>query len=190
MASNALKIAAQLAAMGNAPKDYVDTSVPVVTIQAFASETPPKRWLSCDGSEFSRTECPSLFAVLGVTYGAGDGSTTANLPDLRGEFLRGWDGGRGVDAGRPLGSAQAHNTEELYAQFYVDGSMGGNTYDGFGRTIQTPSWSRNAAFGAGSRNAGGNTNWGSGVGKMGEGETRPRNVAVHYCIFVGERQID
>ena len=55
----------------------------------------------------SRTTYAALFAVIGETFGAGDGSTTFNLPDLRGEFIRGWDNSRGVDSGRVFGSAQA-----------------------------------------------------------------------------------
>ena len=55
----------------------------------------------------SRTTYAALFAVIGTTYGAGDGSTTFALPDLRGEFVRGLDAGRGVDVGRAIGAAQA-----------------------------------------------------------------------------------
>ncbi|WP_443190156.1 phage tail-collar fiber domain-containing protein [Pseudomonas indica] len=77
-------------------------------IAAFAMATPPAGWLKCNGAAVSRTTYAKLFARIGTVFGAGDGSTTFNLPDARGEFLRGWDDGRGVDAGRVLGSAQAH----------------------------------------------------------------------------------
>ena len=73
----------------------------------YYGETAPPGTLACDGSEISREAYKELFAVLGTKAGAGDGSTTFNLPDLRGEFIRGWDAGRGVDAGRTLGSWQA-----------------------------------------------------------------------------------
>ena len=53
-------------------------------IQMYAGTTPPDGWLLCDGSAVSRTTYAALFAVIGTTYGAGDGSTTFNLPDLRG----------------------------------------------------------------------------------------------------------
>ena len=72
----------------------------------FAGASAPTGWLACNGAAVSRVAYANLFAAIGATYGAGDGSTTFNLPDLRGEFLRGHDAGRGVDAGRVLGSSQ------------------------------------------------------------------------------------
>lgn len=72
-----------------------------------ARTTAPAGWMACDGRALSRSVYASLFAAIGTTYGAGDGSTTFNIPDLRGEFIRGVDGGRGVDTGRVQGSAQA-----------------------------------------------------------------------------------
>ncbi|WP_255439527.1 phage tail protein [Comamonas sp. Z3] len=66
----------------------------------------PSGWLECNGAAISRATYGTLFAAIGTNYGAGDGATTFNLPDLRGEFLRGADRGRGVDAGRAIGSAQ------------------------------------------------------------------------------------
>ena len=82
--------------------------VPSGTVLYFAGQTAPAGWLKANGAAVSRTAYAALFAAIGTTYGAGDGRSTFNLPDLRGEFLRGWDDGRGVDAGRALGSAQAH----------------------------------------------------------------------------------
>ena len=72
----------------------------------YAKNTPPVGWLECNGSAVSRTTYANLFAVIGTTYGNGDGSTTFNLPDLRGEFVRGWDHQRDMDKGRVFGSAQ------------------------------------------------------------------------------------
>ncbi|AAQ58020.1 tail fiber protein [Chromobacterium violaceum] len=72
----------------------------------FAMSAPPLGWLKANGAAVSRKDYPSLFAALGTYYGAGDGSTTFNLPDLRGEFVRGWDDGRGVDNGRGFGTWQ------------------------------------------------------------------------------------
>lgn len=79
-----------------------------------AAAAPPAGWLECNGALVSRATYAALFAAIGATYGAGDGSTTFKLPDLRGEFVRGWDHGRGIDGGRVFGSAQsdafkAHN---------------------------------------------------------------------------------
>lgn len=76
------------------------------TIFFVADDVAPEGSLICDGRLLSRTTYADLFAKLGTTYGAGDGSTTFQLPDYRGEFLRGWDGGRGVDADRVRGSFQ------------------------------------------------------------------------------------
>lgn len=81
-------------------------AAPVGQIGMFWRSTAPAGWLVCDGSAVDREDYADLFAVIGVSAGPGDGSTTFNLPDLRGEFLRGLDGGRGVDTGRTLGSAQ------------------------------------------------------------------------------------
>ncbi|WP_313201468.1 phage tail protein [Pseudomonas sp.] len=66
----------------------------------------PEGWLKADGTPVSRVTYSALFAAIGTTYGDGDGSTTFNLPDLRGEFLRGFDDGRGIDQGRVFGSRQ------------------------------------------------------------------------------------
>jgi microcystin-dependent protein len=75
-------------------------------VQGFAMNSVPAGWLKCNGSAVSRTTYSALFAAIGVTYGAGDGSTTFNLPDMRGEFARGLDDGRGIDSGRVIGSSQ------------------------------------------------------------------------------------
>lgn len=69
--------------------------------------TPPDGALLCNGAAVSRTTYAALFAVIGTTWGAGDGATTFNLPDLRGYFPRGYDAGRGVDSGRVFASTQA-----------------------------------------------------------------------------------
>jgi len=82
-------------------------SVPSGSVSWFAGSTAPSGYLSCDGSAISRTTYATLFAAIGTTHGAGNGSTTFNIPDLRGEFIRGLDSGRGIDTGRTLGSAQA-----------------------------------------------------------------------------------
>lgn len=64
--------------------DFSMAGTPVGTIQAYAGSTAPTGYLVADGSAVSRTTYAALFAVIGTTYGAGDGSTTFNLPDLRG----------------------------------------------------------------------------------------------------------
>ena len=80
-------------------------------VQMFARSTPPVGWLKANGAALSRTVYSNLFAAIGTAFGVGDGSTTFNIPDLRGEFIRTWDDSRGVDPGRAFGSAQGANIE-------------------------------------------------------------------------------
>ncbi|WP_313431768.1 tail fiber protein [Pseudomonas sp.] len=75
-------------------------------IQAFATTTPPTGWLAADGSQVLRASYPALLAVTQGAFGWGNGSTTFNLPDLRGEVIRGLDNGRGINPGRALGSIE------------------------------------------------------------------------------------
>jgi microcystin-dependent protein len=82
---------------------------PVGVVQAYAGTAAPTGWLECAGQSISRTTYAALFAAIGVTYGTVDG-THFTLPDLRGEFLRGYDHGRGIDAGRGVGSFQDWST--------------------------------------------------------------------------------
>lgn len=82
-------------------------AVPAGVCVPFGGEKAPAGWLSCNGAAVSRTAYAQLFDAIGTIYGEGDGSSTFNLPDMRGEFLRGLDEGRGVDVGRVIGSYQA-----------------------------------------------------------------------------------
>lgn len=83
---------------------------------SFYMASPPPGWVKANGAIVSRTDplYRGIFARIGTTFGAGNGSTTFALPDARGEFERGWDDGRGIDPGRAFGtvqtqSYQAHN---------------------------------------------------------------------------------
>lgn len=78
-------------------KTYADSLLPTGTILAYAVATAPSGFLLCDGSQVSRTTYATLFALIGITAGQGDGSTTFNVPDLRGRFLRGRDAAAGRD---------------------------------------------------------------------------------------------
>lgn len=62
---------------------------PTATVLPFAAASAPSGWLICDGSAVSRTTYAALFAAIGTTYGSGDGSTTFNVPNAQGVFLRG-----------------------------------------------------------------------------------------------------
>lgn len=80
--------------------------VPVGTVFYHATNVTPVGYLEANGAQVSRTAYAALFAAIGTTYGIGNGSTTFTLPDLRGEFIRGWDDSRGVDTGRTIGTWQ------------------------------------------------------------------------------------
>ncbi len=81
--------------------------MPAGTVVMFATPVPPSGFLKANGAAVSRTTFARLFAVLGTSFGAGDGASTFNLPDLRGEFVRAWDDGRNLDNGRAFGTVQA-----------------------------------------------------------------------------------
>lgn len=140
--------------------------VPTGAVFWFAADSPPSGYLECDGSDVSRSTYATLFAVVGTTFGSGDGSTTFALPDLRGEFIRGWDNSRGVDGSRAFGSAQADEFEAHTHQveYQANGTDAG---------AQT---TRISAVGAGGLFADSESTGGT--------ETRPRNVALLPCIKV------
>jgi microcystin-dependent protein len=98
---------------------YIPGYVPVGAIMPFAGGTPPSGWLICDGSEVSRTVFAPLFAAIGTTFGSGDGSTTFNLPDLRGNVAVGQDNMGGVAAGRITSGNSGVNGATI-------GAMGGS----------------------------------------------------------------
>lgn len=132
----------------------------------FARQSPPSGWLKANGAAVSRTTYADLFAAIGTTFGAGDGRTTFNLPDLRGEFIRGLDDGRNVDGGRRLGTAQedAIKTHTIAVP-----------NSGFEGSVQG-SW-----FYA-ERGNGNNSQRENTITYNGENETRPRNIALLACI--------
>lgn len=66
-------------------------------VSPWAVNQQPYGWLECNGAAISRATYAALFANIGTAFGVGNGTTTFNIPDLRGEFIRGWDNGRGVD---------------------------------------------------------------------------------------------
>jgi len=168
-------------------KAYTDrkigVAVPIGSIIPWTSTTIPDGWLECNGQAVSRTGFSELFAKIGTTFGAGDGSTTFNIPDLRGEFIRGWDHGRGVDSGRAFGSWQAeefkahnHVTDSRFNKFSARASDVDN--QGTGTTFDT-GYSE-AEYRTGHMN---DSLWASATIKTEGGpETRPRNVALMFII--------
>lgn len=153
-----------------------NTFVPSGAVMHFARGSAPSGWLVCDGSAISRTTYASLFAAIGSTFGAGDGSTTFNLPDLRGEFIRGLDNGRGVDSGRTLGSFQDGTGVPNYLTFSGVWPISISVTNGDG-TVNT--------FGDGSSGGGGISGYGgNGTWTTSRLRTRPRNVALLACIKI------
>jgi microcystin-dependent protein len=105
-------------------------SVPAGTVFYTAGTSVPTGYLAASGQAVSRTTYAALYTAIGTRYGVGDNSTTFNLPDLRGEFVRGWDNGRGVDTGRTLGTAQtgtvATHSHDFYDIYAMEGDVAGN----------------------------------------------------------------
>ena len=146
----------------------------------FSMNTTPTGFLRCNGAAVSRTTYSALFAAIGTTYGAGNGSTTFTLPDLRGEFLRCLDDGRGVDTSRAIGSAQTATRAQ--GRVHSSAGFGGRwgtdfdfTGDGDGGVVST-SISAWGDLWEGQGLPGGLTYTVSTV------RTRPRNIAMVACV--------
>lgn len=129
-----------------ATKKYVDDEIagisgatdltPAGTVIWTARSTAPSGYLKANGAAVSRSTYSSLFSAIGTTYGSGNGSTTFNVPDLRGEFVRGVDDGRGVDTGRTLGSTQnsanlshTHTADTIVEEHTHPGTTGNPNVD-------------------------------------------------------------
>lgn len=90
--------------------NYVSIAPPIGSIVAYTVSNSPDGWFICDGSSVNRVVYAQLFAVIGTTFGSGDGFTTFNLPNYQGAFLRG-TGTNGVYSGPALNSSQNHATQ-------------------------------------------------------------------------------
>ena len=152
-------------------------------IGLFATDYAPTGWLKANGAVLSRTVYTNLFAAIGTRFGAGEGHSTFNLPDLRGEFPRFWDDGRGVDAGRGLGTWQNDAIRNITAQMYLYGQDGSSSQGAFGFRKQGERglvWSRN------DNNAGVVMDFWLDASKVvpTAHENRPRNIALLACIKI------
>ncbi|QSL90524.1 tail fiber protein (plasmid) [Pseudomonas atacamensis] len=159
----------------------------------------PLGYLELDGSVKSIATYPDLAAYLGTAFNKGDeGAGNFRLPDSRGEFLRGWDHGRGVDAGRAIGSWAADSTRAHFHKLPT-GSGGGQVYDPMGDIPVAvlkdgaADWATRATFGGDNDTLtiGGVRTY----NQSAESETRPRSLAVMWCIKawiapVNQGQID
>ena len=150
----------------------VSGGVPAGAVMAFAMNSAPSGWLACNGAAVNRTGTyAALFAAIGTTYGAGDGSTTFALPDLRGYFVRGW----GV-AGQ--NGANSDGT--------VSGTFGAKQEDAFkSHTHNIDNFASSGNFGTTGTQFGpvryGSTATDAALATGGT-ETRPKNIAMLYCI--------
>ena len=139
------------------------------------SATPPTGWLKCNGAVFDKLKYPSLAVVFPSGY----------LPDMRGEFIRGWDDSRGVDAGRTLLSLQLGMLER-----HRHNIVANTAYD------DTDEWDIGVIYKSTYTQGKGLSSAGTGgdlipyptlhsrgrVGNIGGAETRPRNIAFNYII--------
>lgn len=160
---------------------------PAGQVAYFARDAAPTGWLKANGASLSRSAYADLFAAIGTRFGSASG-TTFNLPDLRGEFIRGWSDGRGVDTGRTLGSAQgsanlAHNhtgrTSKTGAHSHTIPQVTSEriNHDSnleFDRTVSV-----NATQASGTAGEHEHTLT---IDSSGSTEARPRNVALLACI--------
>ena len=160
--------------------------VPTGVILPYGASSAPTGFLICNGNAENRSTYSALFAVIGTSFGAGNGSSTFNLPDCRGKFLRGFDNGAGNDpdassrtGGDAVGSTQGHAfAAHTHAVNYSDLNPSGTT------SVDTANegWPYNA--GGDSWANQGETDTGRSVTTVstGSNETRPINVAVQYII--------
>lgn len=172
-----------------ATKGYVDTQIaaipaaqdltPAGTVIWTARSSAPTGYIKANGAAVSRTTYATLFGAIGTIYGAGDGSTTFNLPDLRGEFIRGWDDGRGVDGGRNFATAQNDDYRSHSHGVTDPGHSHGYL------TIETTQETSGGSSTRPRRSIAGTTDaagTGISIQSSGGSETRPRNIALLACI--------
>ncbi|EFL0218414.1 TPA: phage tail protein [Escherichia coli] len=151
------------------------SALPVGAPVPWPSETPPTGWLKCNGAPFSAEEYPKLAKAYPAN----------KLPDLRGEFIRGWDDGRGIDAGRVLLSIQTGMLEKH--RHIVVANDGYDTKDEWElATIFKKTYTQGRGLDA--TNTGGSLipsptlhSRGS-IGNTGGNETRPRNIAFNFIV--------
>ncbi|NIZ74538.1 phage tail protein [Escherichia coli] len=158
------------------------SALPVGVPIPWPSATPPTGWLKCNGAAFSSEKYPNLAKVY----------PTLKLPDLRGEFIRGWDDGRGIDSGRSILSEQGYATEDhahglpskstvatdRSINFYFDEAWATSGNTGVIR------WGNTSDAGLPAPNYGTFKTYKQSVANLGTAglETRPRNIAFNYIV--------
>jgi hypothetical protein len=173
------------AASAGDPEAIAALALPVGSTILYAGTSAPAGYLKENGAAVSRTTYAALFDAISTAFGAGDGSTTFNLPESRGEFFRALDDSRGVDSGRTIASAQSEMIGP-HGHTASSDSAGAHThavgvYDGVGAGSRV-------LRGTGTRTSQQNTDSGGShshtitVNNNSGTENRPRNVARLACI--------
>jgi microcystin-dependent protein len=182
------------------------TAVPAGAVFHFAMTTAPTGYLICDGSAVSRSSYANLFAAIGTTFGAGDGSSTFNLPDLVGQFIRGYNStSSGKDADRVFGSDQDDAIKKHQHYIGLNNSNAGADNNDGPSELQSGYWKFDL-LGAGATQEGNCGNWVEanssggcfnmiiddvrsetintlgGSTEIDDNEIRPTNVALLACI--------
>lgn len=158
----------------------VNSLLPIGSMLPFAGASAPSSiFLLCDGSAVSRTTYSALFAAIGTTYGAGDGSTTFNLPNTQGVFLRGagsqtisgiaYSGTRGITQGDQM-QGHWHNLYSDPSYALAGGGFQAQPRQPTGNATQYSNMIRDAV-----------TDGTNGTPRTGA-ETRPANISVNYII--------
>jgi len=159
------------------------SALPAGMIAPFAMSSVPTGWLKCDGAEVSRTTYAALSLAIGEIYGAGDGTTTFNVPDYRGLFLRGLNDGRtdtlaDPDAsGRTGGDAVGSTQTDMYMGHSHSVNTGSPSQSDQIKALHV-GWSRPRPPNYPVPKA----DAGTVTGASGGSETRPKNIYVMYCI--------
>lgn len=159
---------------------YTDTTVATLQalllgmIAAFPVSTPPTGWLECDGSAIPGAHT-ALIALVGT-----------NTPDLRGEFIRGWDNGKGTDSGRAVKSLQLDGFQDHWHKIKEGATSGGSKRkksngDGDNRDVSDTGGSSVDSINHTAVDITENVLGSAGTPRK-EDETRPRNIALMYCI--------
>jgi microcystin-dependent protein len=152
--------------------------VPAGAVQAFAMNSAPAGWLAADGTAVSRSTYAALFSAISTTYGAGDGSTTFALPDLRGIFVRG-SGSQtigGITYNKTLAAKEGdalQGHKHPFSYLSITATPTGNAYNVVSGTQY---------FTAASDVTSAPSTDGTNGTPRTANETRPANIALLYCI--------
>ncbi|MEL3293925.1 tail fiber protein [Escherichia coli] len=146
------------------------SALPVGVPIPWPSATPPTGWLKCNGAAFTASQYPKLAQVY----------PALRLPDLRGEFIRGWDDGRGADSGRELLSVQGDSLQNITATF-GDITTGTNAYatGALSSSVLTPNLQQLPSTGNYKQQ---NYSFDASRVARTSAETRPRNIAFNYIV--------